>query len=378
MKIPIEHIPSPCYTLIEESLIQNLELLAYVQKKANVQIICALKGFSMWAVFPTLAKYLSGATASSLHEAKLIAEEMGRKAHTYCPAYNPNDIEQLALLSSHITFNSMTEYRRWIDKMKQYNKDLNFGIRINPGYSEIETDIYNPAIPLSRLGVSRSELGHSLPEGISGLHFHLLCEQDSYVFERVLAKTIEQFGDLFAYCRWINMGGGHLITRKGYDVEHLISLLKTFQQQFPNAQIILEPGEAIGWETGFLLATVLDIIEKDSLSIAMLDVSFAAHMPDTLEMPYKPRIRGTCEDGDYVYRFGGTTCLAGDFMGDYKFASPLHVGDKIIFEDMIHYTMVKTTFFNGVHHPSIGKIDLDGNFHLLKQFGYNDFKNKLS
>ena len=380
MNLNFNNIPSPCYTLIEEKLRGNLQLLHYIQNESGAKIICALKGFSMWETFPTVKKYLSGATASSLNEALLIHDEMGMKAHTYCPVYMPDELHKIAALSSHLTFNSYSEYKRHISNVRQYNPYIQCGIRINPGYSEITTDIYNPAIPLSRLGVTRTELNDTLPEGIEGLHFHLLCEQDSHVLERVLMKTEELFGDLFKQCKWINMGGGHLITRDGYNVEHLISLLKDFKARYPQAEVILEPGEAVGWETGYLISTVLDIIDKGKLHIAMLDVSFAAHMPDTLEVPYKPRIEGATDirEGGNNYRLGGTTCLAGDFMGDYSFEKKLNVGDRIIFHDMIHYTMVKTTFFNGVKHPHIGKIDTEGHFHLIRSFGYDEFKSKLS
>jgi carboxynorspermidine decarboxylase len=295
--------------------------------------------------------------------------------------YVPDDFHKIVQLSDYVTFNSLSEYRRYIAKTREYGgKTINCGLRINPEYSEIITELYNPAIPLSRLGITRTELGDVLPDGINGLHFHLLCEQDSHVLERVLNKTEEKFGDLFRKCQWINLGGGHLITRKGYDVEHLISLLKNFRKRYPGAEIIMEPGEAIGWETGYLISTVLDIIDKGSIKIAMLDVSFAAHMPDTLEMPYKPIILGATEPapGKPTYKMGGTTCLAGDFMGDYSFDKELQPGDKVLFHDMIHYTMVKTTFFNGVNHPHIGTIDTKGNFQHIKSFSYEDFKSKLS
>lgn len=380
MEIHIDNVPSPCYTLIEDKLVENLKLLSHIQDRTGVKIICALKGYAMWSTFPLVRKYLSGATASSLNEARLIHEEMGVKAHTYCPVYSPEDFHKIVQLSSHITFNSLSEYARHRDRLMKLNPKVNTGIRVNPEYSEITTDLYNPAIPLSRLGVTRSDFGDELPEGVNGLHFHLLCEQDSRVLERVLNKTEQKFGDLFSGCKWINIGGGHLITRKGYDVEHLISLLKDFRSRYPDAEIIMEPGEAVGWETGYLVSTVLDIISRGELKIAMLDVSFAAHMPDTLEMPYKPGILGAVDssDGKYRYIMGGTTCLAGDFMGDYYFEKELQQGDKIVFTDMIHYTMVKTTFFNGVNHPHIGKIDTHGRFHLIKSFGYEDFKSKLS
>jgi carboxynorspermidine decarboxylase len=380
LKYNLQQVPSPCYVLIEELLLQNLQTLNYIQREAGIKIICALKGFSMWSVFPHVKQYLSGATASSLNEAMLIHDSMNCKVHSYCPVYMPEDIEQIATLSSHLTFNSMSEYHRYINLIKTKYQSVSCGIRINPEYSEIKTDLYNPAIPDSRLGATLPEFSTTLPDGIEGLHFHLLCEQDSHVLERVIQQTEHKFGHLFKQCKWINMGGGHLITKKDYDVEHLIHVLKQFKTRYPQAEIILEPGEAVGWETGFLKSTVLDIIEKETLTIAMLNVSFAAHMPDTLEMPYKPNIlqATNTQYGKPVYRLGGVTCLAGDYHGDYSFQNPLKVGDDVIFCDMIHYTMVKTTFFNGVHHPAIGIIDLNNQFRLVKQFTYEDFKNKLS
>ena len=258
--------------------------------------------------------------------------------------------------------------------------EIHAGLRINPGYSEIETDIYNPAVPGSRLGIPLEQLPATLPEGISGLHFHVMCEQDSYVLERVLKVVEEKFGHLLKQAQWLNMGGGHHITRADYKPDHLIALLKDFKSRYPNLKIILEPGEAVGWRTGFLLATVLDVVESGGIKTAILDVSFSAHMPDTLEMPYKPVITGAGEPDEFPfkYRMGGSTCLAGDFYGDYSFPHELKPGDRIEFEDMIHYTMVKTTLFNGVRHPHIGKIDCDGKFTLLRSVGYEEYKNRLS
>lgn len=371
-------IPSPCYVLEEEKLIRNLETLRYIREKTGVKIILALKGFAFWHVFPLVREYLDGATASSLNEALLIYEEMKTRAHTYAPVYLPFEFPHIYRISSHITFNSLNQWELY----KHFFKDHKVlaGLRVNPEYSEIKHDIYNPAVRGSRLGITPEHMPDSLPEGITGLHFHVMCEQDSYVLERVLKKVEEKFGKYFSALSWLNLGGGHLITHKSYDVSHLINLLNSFHSLYPWLELIMEPGEAIGWETGFLKATVLDIVENNGIKTAMLDVSFSAHMPDTLEMPYKPAIRNAAEPGTYpyVYRMGGITCLAGDFVGDYSFPEPLNIGDEIIFEDMIHYTMVKTTFFNGVHHPSIGIIKLDGSFQLLKKFHYLDFKNKLS
>ncbi len=384
MEIDFSRIPSPCFVLDEELLKINLKILDIVQKEANVDIICALKGYAFWETFPMIGKYLKGAAASSLSEARLICEEMGVKAHTYSPVFFENEMKNIANHSSHITFNSLSQYEKLFEKARKHNSTISFGLRINPEYSEVEPAIYNPAQAGSRLGITVDKLENTLPPGVEGILFHALCENDSYTLERTLQEVENNFSHLIKQAKWINMGGGHHITRKDYDVKHLVKLLKDFRSRYPNLEkIILEPGEAIGWQTGYLLSTVTDILENRGIKTAMLDVSFAAHMPDCLEMPYKPKIIGAVEPESHekqdVYRMGGTTCLAGDFMGmgDYAFEKPLKIGDKIIFDDMIHYTMVKTTFFNGVKHPSIG-IWKNDEFKMLKEFGYNDYKNKLS
>ena len=349
-----------------------------MQAEAGVEIICALKGFSMYSTFPLLKKYLAGATASSLHEARLIFEEMDEKAHVYCPAFIEKEWEEFTGYASHMTFNSLRQYEQF--GARAHAKGISCGLRINPQYSEIETDMYNPCIPGSRLGVTRNQLGEQLPAGIEGIHSHTLCENDSYTLERTLAAIVEKFGGLLQQAKWLNLGGGHLITREGYDVAHLISVLKKLKAQFPHLQIVLEPGSAIGWQTGYLKSTVLDIIDSQGIMVAILDVSFAAHMPDTLEMPYKPKILGAYHEpiaAKPTYRFGGMTCLAGDYYGDYSFDQELQIGDSIIFDDMIHYTMVKTTTFNGVNLPSIGTWTQQGTFALHKSFGYESFKDRL-
>jgi len=373
------NIPSPCFVIEENKLLANLQLMQKVREEAGIDILVALKGMSFWHFFPLMKQFLSGACASSVNEARLIHEEMGVKAHTYAPAYEENDFEQLLQLSQTITFNSLNQWNKYKGKML-HRPEIHAGLRINPGYSEIETDIYNPAVPGSRLGIPLEQLPATLPEGISGLHFHVMCEQDSYVLERVLKVVEDKFGHLLKQAQWLNMGGGHHITRADYKPEHLIALLKDFKSRYPNLKIILEPGEAVGWRTGFLLATVLDVVESGGIKTAILDVSFSAHMPDTLEMPYKPIITGAGEPDEFAfnYRMGGSTCLAGDFYGDYSFPYELKPGDRIEFEDMIHYTMVKTTLFNGVRHPHIGKIDCDGKFTLLRSVGYEEYKNRLS
>ncbi|NLK56814.1 MAG: carboxynorspermidine decarboxylase [Bacteroidales bacterium] len=384
MAIDFEVIPSPAYVLDKRALRINLQILNLIQQEANVKIICALKGFAFWHVFPLVAQYLSGATASSLNEARLIVEEMGCEAHTYCPIYKKEEFETLLIYSSHLTFNSLSQYASFYRQAKDFSKKVSLGLRINPEYSEVSTDIYNPGMPDSRLGIPRRLLGEQLPEGIEGLHFHALCENDSYVLERTLHAIEEKFGSLIHQAKWINMGGGHLITREGYDVEHLVKILKDFRKRYPNLEeIILEPGEAVGWHTGYLVSTIQDIIPQDNLQIAMLDVSFSCHMPDCLEMPYKPSIinaRNPRLDDKFIYRMGGASCLAGDYMGmgDYAFDEPLEVGERIVFEDMIHYTMVKTTFFNGIQHPHIAVWTENDEFLLLKSFQFEDYKQKLS
>ena len=383
MQFNTNDIPSPCFVLNIESLKANLEILNLVQKEAGVKIICALKGYAFWHTFPMLKDYLSGATASSLNEARLIVDEMGVEAHTYCPIYLQEEFKDILIYSSHITFNSFSQWEKYRDFMNEFPKKVSVGLRVNPEYSEVETDLYNPAIPGSRLGITIDKFSETLPEGIDGLHFHTLCENDSYVLERTLAEVEKKFGHLIKQCKWFNMGGGHHITREDYDIEHLINLLIDFKKRYPNLEeVILEPGEAIGWQTGYLKSTIQDIVDSKGIKVAMLDVSFSCHMPDCLEMPYKPKIWGAkdAENGKTIYRMGGSSCLAGDFigMGDYSFDQELKVGDSIIFDDMIHYTMVKTTFFNGVKHPSIGIIDEDNEFHLLKEFQHYDYKNKLS
>ncbi len=376
-------IPSPCFVLDESLLRINLEILNLVQKEADVEIICALKGYAMWSTFPMIKQYLSGATASSLHEARLIFEEMGAEAHTYCPVFFEEEMEQIMHYSSHLSFNSLSQFERYKEKVKAFHKPISMGLRINPEYSEVETDLYNPAIPGSRLGITRDQMPDVLPANVEGLHFHVLCENDSFVLERTLAKVEEKFSSLIKQARWFNMGGGHHITRKDYDIQHLVKLLKDFRKRYPNLEkVILEPGEAVGWQTGYLVSTVQDIIESKGIKVAMLDVSFSAHMPDCLEMPYKPKILGAtdAQEGKPVYRMGGLTCLAGDYMGmgDYSFEKELKVGDQVVFDDMIHYTMVKTTYFNGVKHPSIGIWKEDGTFAPCRFFGYEDYKGKLS
>ncbi|HHU98893.1 MAG TPA: carboxynorspermidine decarboxylase [Bacteroidales bacterium] len=377
--IDYSRIPSPCYVIDEERLRKNLGIIKHVADASGAEIILAFKGFAMWSVFPVVREYVSGAAASSIHEARLCYEEMGVPAHTYAPAFRSEEFGTIMRYSSHVTFNSLAQYRKFAPVLQRGGKHISPGLRINPEYSEIAHGIYNPCSPGSRLGVTAGELSGGLPEGVEGLHFHVLFESDSYTLEKVLAVVEKKFGHLLPKLKWLNMGGGHLMTGKNYDTDHLISLLKRFREKH-GIHIILEPGSAFAWETGELVTTVEDIIDRDGIKTAILDVSFTAHMPDCLEMPYKPVIIGAFEPvaGKPAYRMGGNSCLSGDFMGDWSFHRELEVGDRLVFWDMIHYTMVKTTTFNGVPHPHIGIWTADQKFRLVREFGYEDYRDRLS
>lgn len=379
MSVNYNILPSPCYVIDEGRFRKNLALIKHVSDESGAEIILAFKGFAMWGIFPILTEYVKGAAASSVNEARLCFEEIGSPAHTYSPVYKEDDFESILKFSSHVTFNSLDQYKKYSNVLKKYSKKISPGLRINPGYSEVSQSIYNPCSPGSRLGITADDLKSGLPEGIEGIHFHVLFESDSFALEKVLQVVETKFGKFFPGLKWINMGGGHLITREGYDIDHLIKILKRFREN-TGLHIILEPGSAFAWETGELVATVEDIVENQGIKTAILDVSFTAHMPDCLEMPYKPKIIGATDPvpGEPTYRIGGNSCLSGDFMGDWSFKKELNTGDRIIFLDMIHYTMVKTTTFNGVHHPSIGIWTKEGNFRLIKEFGYEDYRNRLS
>jgi carboxynorspermidine decarboxylase len=371
-------IPSPCYVLDEAAFRRNLELIKSVKEQAGVEIILAFKAFAMWSVFPIVREYIPHSTASSLAEARLAFEEMGSPAHTYGPAYTDKEFPAIMNCSSHITFNSLSQFDRFYPQTR-FNT-ISCGLRINPEFSDVETDLYNPCAPGSRLGVVAGLLGDKLPEGVEGLHFHTLCESSSYDLEKTLNVVEEKFGKYFPQIKWINMGGGHLMTREGYDTNHLISLLKSFKAKYPHLHVILEPGSAFAWRTGVLVSSVVDIVENKGIKTALLDVSFACHMPDCLEMPYKPSILGATDaiHGKPTYRMGGNSCLSGDYIGDWSFEEELKIGDRIVFDDMIHYTMVKTTMFNGVSHPSIGMWTTGNEFNLIREFGYDDYKNRMS
>ena len=375
-KYTAANIPSPCYVLDEGLLRNNLELMQRVQQQSGADIILALKGFAMWSAFPIVREYLKGCTASSVWEARLAAEEFGREVHAYAPAYKQEDIDALLPLVNHISFNSVAQWQRYQEQVTAAG--VSMGLRINPEHQEAETELYDPSAPGSRLGVRADSLEGLDLDTIEGLHVHNLCECDSYALERTLAAVEKRFGNLLHNVKWLNLGGGHLMTRQGYDVEHLITQLKRLKQTY-DVQVILEPGSAVAWQTGPLICEVVDIVENDG-KIALLDISATAHMPDVLEMPYRPAITGAGlpTEKAFAYRLGGNSCLAGDVIGTYSFDQPLAVGDRLVFEDMMHYTMVKTSFFNGVQHPAIGILRTDGKFDCIRQFSYQDFRDRLS
>ncbi len=370
-----DSLPSPCFVCEEILLEKNLQLLKYIQDKADVNILLALKGFAMYSTFDICKKYLKGCCASGLNEAILAKEEFGGEVHTYSPAFKPNEFEQITQISNHIVFNSFSQFELYKNQIKSHNS---IGLRINPEVSTVDVDLYNPCAIYSRLGITKKNF-RELPSVVEGLHFHALCEQNVDDLEKVLEKFEVNFSQYFSSLKWINFGGGHHITRDDYDVERLIIVLKEFKKRYPTLKVYLEPGEAIGWKTGYLESTVLDIVQND-INIVILDTSAEAHMPDTLAMPYRADIRdsGKIDEKKYNYRLAGNTCLAGDIIGDYSFDKKLKIGDKIILEDMIHYTMVKTTTFNGVNLPSIAIKRKDGDFEIVKNYGYNSYKERLS
>lgn len=379
--IQIHKIPSPCFVMEEDLLRKNLSLIKSVKDRTGVNIILAFKAFALWRSFPIVRQYIPESTASSVFEAQLAYEEMKSLAHTFSPAYTDQNFSTFLKYSSHITFNSLSQFDRFYPMVVADGNKVSCGLRINPEYSEVETDLYNPCAPGSRFGETTDLLGNKLPKGIEGLHFHTLCESNSFDLEKTLQVIDEKFGKLLHQVKWLNMGGGHLMTREGYNIEHLIELLLSFKAKYPHLELIMEPGSAFAWQTGVLVSTVVDVVENRGIKTAILDVSFACHMPDCLEMPYKPRIRGAYHEpiaGKPTYRMGGCSCLSGDYMGDWSFDEPLVVGDKIVFEDMIHYTIVKTTMFNGVSHPSLALWRSDQELEIYKEFIYDDYKNRMS
>ena len=378
----MDQLPTPCYVIDEKKLKENLEILGDVREKAGCKILLAQKAFSCFYEYPLIGQYLDGTTASGLYEARLGKEEMGKENHVFAPAYKDADIKELGEICDHIIFNSFAQLRRHKDAVS--GKSL--GLRINPECStQGDHAIYDPCAPGSRLGVTKEVFDCEIAtepelfEALDGLHFHTLCESSSYDLEKTLGEVEKRFGRFLPHIKWLNMGGGHLMTRKGYDTEHLIGLLQAFKAKYPNLEIIMEPGSAFAWQTGFLLTTVVDIVENHGIKTAIIDASFTCHMPDCLEMPYKPVIRGAIEpeEGKPVYRIGGNSCLSGDYMGDWFFEQPLKVGDKLIFEDMIHYTIVKTTMFNGIPHPSLALWSKEDRLVMYKEFGYEDYKGRM-
>ena len=376
--IDVSKMETPFYVVDERRLVRNLEVLASVMKSTGCKIILAQKGFSMFAVYPLIGKYLSGTTASSLFEARLGCEEMGGEVHIFNPAYEEEDFGEIIEICGHIVFNSMNQWRKYRNKVRESGRNIECGLRVNPGYSEVEVELYNPCAAGSRLGIPRKFLDDSELEGISGLHFHTMCEQNSDVLKRTLPHVEKNFGDLMHKMKWINFGGGHHITRQGYDIATLIECIEQIQHKY-NVQVYLEPGEAVALNTGFLVAQVLDVNEYD-VPVAILDTSAECHMPDVIAMPYRPEIIGAGKDGEkrFTYRLGGPTCLAGDVIGTYSFDEKLKEGDRLIFCDMAHYTMVKNNTFNGINLPSIALNTLDGELKTVKTFGYEDFRSRLS
>ena len=403
MKVDLHNfkeISSPYYILEEERLRANLSLIQRVASEAGIEIILAFKAYALWKTFPIFREYILATTASSLYEARLAFEEFGNMAHTYSPAYTDGEIREIASMSSHLTFNSLTQYQRYQEIAREVNPKISLALRINPEYSEVGTDLYNPCAPGTRFGVTHDKLADTLPPFIEGFHCHCHCESGSDVFERTLVHIEEKFSKWFPQLKWINFGGGHLMTRKDYDVPRLIRLMKDFRSRYPWLHVILEPGSAFGWQTGPLVAQVVDVVEDRGIQTAIVNVSFTCHMPDCLEMPYMPAIRGaeTIEHSPLtidhteesqssidnvhcsmknVYRIGGNSCLSGDFMGFWRFDHELQVGENIIFEDMLHYTTVKTCMFNGIGHPSIAIVHLDGEMETLRQYTYEDYRDRM-
>lgn len=377
-------INRPTYLIEESRLRSNLSLIKSVADASGVEIILAFKAYALWKTFPIFREYINATTASSLYEARLAFEEFGTPAHTYSPAYTDYEIDDIARISSHLTFNSLSQFERHHERVLNSNPNLSIGLRINPQYSEVETLLYNPCAPGTRFGVRASALPAQLPAGISGFHCHCHCESGSDVFERSLKHIEEKFSPWFSQLKWINFGGGHLMTRKDYDVQLLIKMLRDFRNRYPWLKVILEPGSAFGWQTGPLIAQVVDIVEDDGIRTAILNVSFTCHMPDCLEMPYTPTVRDAVESSEstsgspsHEYRLGGCSCLSGDYMGTWTFDHELQVGENIVFEDMNHYTTVKTTMFNGVNHPDIAIMHTDGTFETLRHYTYEDYRDRM-
>ena len=385
-----DNIQTPVYVMEETLLRRNLSLIQSVAQRSGVEVILSFKAFALWKTFPIFREYIHHTTSSSPYEARLALEEFGTPAHTYSPAYTEADFPEILRCSSHITFNSLTQYERFHGMAAAYNeqhpeKPVSLGLRVNPEHSAIETALYDPCAPGSRFGILSADLPDALPADIEGFHCHCHCESSAEDLRDTLLYIEEKFGRWLDRLKWLNLGGGHLMTRQGYNVDLLVSELQQLRQRHPNLRVILEPGSAFAWQTGPLVASVVDVVENKGIRTAILDVSFTCHMPDCLEMPYWPKVRGaeTLEDYQptaddrYVYRLGGNSCLSGDYMGSWRFDHALQVGERIILEDMIHYTTVKTTMFNGIHHPSIAQMDQRGEIRMLRTFKYEDYRDRM-
>lgn len=373
----LNRLKTPCYVIDEKKLIKNLEILKRVEDETGCKILLAQKAYSAYSTYPIIGEYLCGVTSSSLFEARLGYEEMGKEVHIYAPAYRDDEIDEIIKYSDHIVFNSFNQWNKFKDKIKNADKKIECGLRINPEYSEVDAEIYDPCSKNSRLGVTLDNFEEQYLEEIDGLHFHTMCEQNSDTLERTIKVVEEKFGKYFNNIKWINFGGGHHITRDDYDVDKLIQCILYIKKKY-NIQVYLEPGEAVALNAGYLVSTVLDIVENN-MNIAIMDTSAACHMPDVIEMPYRPNIIGSKMPGEceYTYRLGGPTCLAGDIIGDYSFDKPLNIGDKLIFCDMAIYSMVKNNTFNGVNLPDIVLLSKEGDTKVIKEFNYNNFKARL-
>ena len=382
MNEPIEELQleTPYYIVYEDKLRHNLEKLSAVAREADVKIIMAFKANALWKTFPIIREYFLASTASSLNEMKLSLEHLGHDVHAYCPVYTERSFPEFLAGCSHITFNSLAQFRKFYPQMQASGRKVSAGLRVNPHCSVIETDIYNPCVPGSRFGENPENLRDGLPEGIEGLHFHALCESSSQDLEQVLKAFKEQYGHLLPGLKWLNMGGGHLITRKDYDTDLFIQLMQGLHEEYPGLQLIIEPGSAFTWQTGDLVTEVLDVVTDAGIHTAIIDASFACHMPDCLEMPYKPVCAQALPDESregIPYRLGGNSCLSGDFVGDWRFAEPLKAGDRLRLLDMNHYTTVKTNMFNGIQHPAIYLSRNDGKIELFRKFDYEDYRSRM-
>ena len=383
-----KEIKRPMFVMEECRLRENLSLIRSVSERTGVDIILAFKAYALWKTFPVFREYISSTTASSLSEARMAFDKFGQKAHTYSPAYTSYEIDEIASCSSHLTFNSLSQYERFAHRVKSVNTELSIGLRVNPGYSEVTTELYNPCAPGTRFGVSADKLPEILPPYVEGFHCHCHCESGADVFQRTLVHIENKYSGWFGQLKWINFGGGHLMTRKDYDVELLVNILNDFQKRYPHLRVILEPGSAFAWQTGSLVSQIVDIVEDCGVKTAILNVSFTCHMPDCLEMPYMPVVRYAEIVSDhtdepygtqgYTYRLGGNSCLSGDFMGSWRFDHELTIGENIIFEDMMHYTTVKTCMFNGISHPAIGIVGIDNSeLEVLREYSYRDYINLM-